>query len=241
MSRVIVDVAWPWLTDEYETCPFIDEKWIPVNNLAVLLGIDKKDAKKLWKDHTVRQVEGGGTNRNFINIDDLPYLLHKQGWDEEKIDKGLKCFETPAPPPMRKRSVERSIGEQESDPYLAKGPSKRREGAAEIPSWAVAFMDECRKTVGNQAMEQFIATPEYATRCKEAIAEKMEELDKELRKQLTPIVKDELREEFRLEAKREFEQQQKAASMLRFKLPVNPVLNDNLLTFAFSTRNGTVE
>ncbi len=237
MKRVFVDIASPWCTDTYETCPVIDNQYIPISFIAPILKTKAPILMEKWADNIVKQVEGGGTYRNFVKIDSLPVLLSKEGWDDVKIEKGLKCFEEKAPAPIRKRDI--SGEEDDHEPYLKKGMTKRKELEETIPKWAKDFMDECRKTVGDQAVDRFIQSEDYEVRCKEAVSAKMAELERDLRNTLLPVVMKELKDEYQIQARHEYEREQRERAMEPFKLKFNRELNDTLKTYAFSTRQNT--
>lgn len=144
--RVFVDIDKPWSTETYETCLIIDNRYIPVKHLSAMLETDTRILLNKWDPYISNKVEGCGVNRNFVQLEQLPNLLTAEGWDNDKIEKGLAYFTHSAPAPMRKRDLEEDGDEQ----YLKRGPTKRKEIQETIPKWAIDFMEECRKTVGNQ-------------------------------------------------------------------------------------------
>ncbi len=231
--RVFVDIDKPWSTETYETCLIIDNRYIPVKHLSAMLETDTRILLNKWDPYISNKVEGCGVNRNFVQLEQLPNLLTAEGWDNDKIEKGLAYFTHSAPAPMRKRDLEEDGDEQ----YLKRGPTKRKEIQETIPKWAIDFMEECRKTVGNQAVEKYMETNEFAKQCEKAIMEKMEEIEDDLRKQLLPEVKKELKDQYRIEMRQKCEQEEKERSMQRFKLPVNQEFNNNLVSYAFANRN----
>jgi hypothetical protein len=231
MNRVFVDIDSPWSTRAYEMCPIINEDYIPISYLAPMLEVKVQDLLERRSQYVTKKIEKGGVYRNFIKIEELPTLLAEEGWSQERIERGLNFFNQTAPAPMKKRGMD-----DDEDVYLKKGPTKRKEIEETIPNWAQGFMEECRKTVGDQAVERFMETDDYVERCKEAITDKMRELEKDLRKQLVVEVKKELKEEYKIQARQEFEKEQREKSMEPFKLKFNRELNDNLTTFAFASR-----
>ncbi len=197
MSRVDVKVKKPWSNETILRCPVIGGKYVPISYIAGMLNETTYNMTRTPNLVTKHQVNGGGTMRNFVTIDQIRHLLITRGI--ENVDAHMAFFEAESAPdspsssdiPMRKRASEDEVKPKKIT-FRIGGEKKIK--TDEPPAWAKAFMLEISTKIGDQAMADFKTSAEYERRCSEEAKKRVDDIEQ----RMLPLVEARLERELRV-------------------------------------------